>query len=388
MDNTCTIPNCNNEIFADEFCIFHCKKDTWYTKEKSKNNTEYKKWNTSLVEHFWNDFYTVIATNKDCSKFIFPEFDYYLFTNDIDEDPIHKQQISKINLKDIDFSESIFLSTCSIHNTKIINCNFDRCQLNYLQILKSDIIDCSFHGARFKDANIDGCFIKNVNFQWLSLDYISFTFSRIYDTNFNNSYFRNIELESAVVKDTTFQNTTILAGNIDTFRILKDYYFNLSDNIKGNYFYAKEMQEYCKEIIIAPYYDLKSIIRNIKNYFKFDDIKEKRKENIFNAFKNLFISSTRVATEGLLLIWNYLISNYGQNWLLPLIWLFTISFIIFININPNTSFNINEFAMFLNPFIKNTDKYNDIYAIWLTHKILETIFIYNFIIAIKRRTNR
>jgi len=44
--------------------------------------------------------------------------------------------------------------------------------------------------------------------------------------------------------------------------------------------------------------------------------------------------------------------------------------------------------MFLNPFIKNTDKYNDVYAIWLSHKVLETIFIYNFIVTIKRQMNR
>ena len=388
MNNTCTIPNCNNVIFSDKFCIFHVNKDTWYTKKNSKNNKEYKNWNTSLVEQFWNDFYTFIKINKDCSKFIFPEFDYYLFTVDINEEPIHKQHLNETNLKDINFKESIFLSTCSMHDTKIINCNFDQCKFNYLQILKSDIIDCSFHGAQFKDANIDGCYIKNVNFQWLNLDHISFTFSRIYNTNFNNSYFKNIELESAVVKDSTFQNTTILDGNIDTFRILKDYYFNLSDNIKGNYFYAKEMQEYCKEIITAPYYDVKSIINNVKNYFKYKNLKEQRKNNIYRAIKDLYKSLIRVLSEGLLLIWNYLISNYGQNWLLPLIWLFIFSFTIFIYINPNQIFNINEFAMFLNPFIKNTDKYNDIYAIWLTHKILEMVFLYNFIIAIKRRANR
>ena len=49
----------------------------------------------------------------------------------------------------------------------------------------------------------------------------------------------------------------------------------------------------------------------------------------------------------------------------------------------------NGFWEFLNPFNKKvSDKYEDVYGIWMLHKLLMTVFIYHFVIAIKRKTRR
>ena len=385
MKSHCKIENCKKEIFNNDTCIFHCKKDTWY-QEENLNEKKLKRWNNKLLESFWNEFYLHVQNNKDCTQFIFPEYDYYI---EIDyEDVIHIHHLTSLTLSSLDFSKSNFIEGLVVDNMKIYNCKFNQCSFKYLNIMGSEIDNCSFHGARFDSANLDGNNIQKTNFQWLDTDYMSFLYSKISESNFNNSYFKTLSLEHAVVSDSSFQNTTIISGNIHTFRVLKSYFFSINDNINGNYHYAREMQEYCKNIVFAPYYNFKRIIRNIKTYFKYTNHKKKRLGHIKGSIQDLFSSVKTFITDGPLLIWNFVVSNYGQNWILPIIWLFLSSYIIYKYINPNVNFDINEFSMFMNPFIKNTDKYDAFYALWMFHKLLESIFIYQFIIAVRRRTNR
>lgn len=384
--NTCSINNCKREKFNKEACIFHCKKNDWYEEQTSKNGIRVKHWDTKLVERFWNDFYLHIKENKDCTNFIFPEFEYYVDVNA--NDVIHKWHLSDFQLLKLDFSKSTFVSGLYINNSKLKNCKFNQCNFTYLHIFASEIDNCSFHGSRFESASLDGNTIYKTNFQWLHTDDMSFMYSKIKESNFNNSYFKTLNLEHAVVSDSSFQNITVLSGNIHTFRILKSYYQGIADNINANGYYAKEMQEYCKDIVYSPFYNFKNIVRNIRAYFKYDNDKTKRLEHIHNSIKEFFWSVKTFFSDGLLLIWNFLVSNYGQNWLLPLIWLFISSYIIYEKVHSNIIFDINEFSMFMNPFIKNTEKYNEFYALWMLHKLLESIFIYQFIVAVRRRLNR
>ena len=385
MKPNCKIKNCKKEVFNNDTCLFHCKKDDWY-QEESLNGKKLKRWDDKLLENFWDQFYLYIQNNKDCTQFIFPKFDYYIEISY--EDAIHKRPLTNSTLSSLDFSKSHFIDGLIVDNVKIYNCKFNQCSFSYLQILGSEIDNCSFHGVRFDSAYLDGNNIQKTNFQWLDTDYISFLYSKISESNFNNSYFKTLNLEHTVVSDTSFQNTTIISGNIHTFRILKSYFFNINDNINGNYHYSREMQEYCKDIIFSPYYSFKSVIQNTKSYFKYDNYKRKGVGHIYRSIQELFGSMKTFFMDGPLLIWSFVVSNYGQNWILPLIWLFLSSYVIYRYINPNIDFNINEFSMFMNPFIKNTDKYDNVYALWMFHKLLESIFIYQFIVAVRRRTNR
>ena len=391
MSLNCSSSNCNNKLYNNEHCIFHCTKDDWYTVETIKNYNnkmiESRTWNTKLLEQFWDEFDTYIINNNNCKEFIFPESEYYIFENNKYKDIEQRKHLENKDFLKINFDKAIFIESVSINKT-IINCTFKGTKFNYLDLSFTKIKDCNFHGANIKDLSIQAALIEDSSFKWLNANTMSLMYSHVYNTHFDSASIDNMDLLDVVIKDVSFQNIHLLKGDKDTYRVLKDYYFNISDNLKGNYFYAKEMQEYCKQIMFAPYYDVKQIVKDTIYTFKNKKHRKQKVKNIYNNFKYLFISLKTVITEGLLLTFNFLMSNYGQNWFLPLMWLVIFSLTIFISITPDKVFDVNEFAMFLNPFIKNTDKYNDVYAIWLLHKIMETIFIYNFIVAIKRKTNK
>lgn len=93
------------------------------------------------------------------------------------------------------------------------------------------------------------------------------------------------------------------------------------------------------------------------------------------------------------------ISDFGQSWVRPLLWIVLLTVIVlsFIHLDKfsfdyifSNKLNIwNEFWEFLNPFSKSVqEKYKDIYSVWMIHKLLMTVFIYHFVVAIKRKTKR
>lgn len=55
MSHLCKVEKCEKEVFSNDACIFHCDKKDWYEQE---NKT--KRWNTNLLETFWEAFTTHI----------------------------------------------------------------------------------------------------------------------------------------------------------------------------------------------------------------------------------------------------------------------------------------------------------------------------------------
>ncbi len=376
----CLDKDCNYDIFHEyEYCIFHCSKDDWFSIDKlhniNKKTIESKNWNIKLLEEFWEKFYEHIIFYKNCKKFIFPENECYL-----GEYFEKKDYFSDLKLDGFDFDKSDFKFCSEMTRNNLTNCTFRNAQFNYADFTFSKLENCNFHGSTFKNLNLSATNIKDTNFKWLNVaESANFMYSHIYNSYFDNSYINNFELENSVVKDISLQNIKVVKGDKHCYRILKEYHSKISDNILSNYYYSKEMQTYLKSIVLDPYYHIISITKNIR---------KQRFKNILNNTKFFFSSMSTFISDGLLLLWNFCVSNFGQNWFLPIFWLSFSSLGIFFYITPDKVFNINEFAIFLNPFTKSTDKFNDVYALWLLHKILETIFIYNFIIAIKRRTGQ
>lgn len=371
-------------MFEEDLCIFHCEKTSWYT---MKNKIKY--WNDDLLNLFWDKFYQILNTQKDYTKFIFPEADYY-FYYDEEENPIHFQKLSSLTFEKVDFNDSIFLTNVIFNECKFNKCNFRRVHADNITFLSSEVLECNFQGIPVKSLEFLDCVIEKTNLKWLSLNEMLFESCRLSETLFNNSYIENFDLSASILKDCSFQNTDIERGSIETYRVLKHYNENIKNDILSNQYYSKEMRLYCKDVIFGPYYSFKAGITNIRVTFdnhSLSHLKASRiKETIFYVYEDLKI----FFSEGPILLWNFLISDFGQSWYLPLFWFAITSVIIFNYVAGQIPFDINTFAVFINPFLTNlsTETYKNHYALWLLHKILETIFLYHFVIAVKQKTRR
>ncbi|MDP2077105.1 MAG: pentapeptide repeat-containing protein [Sulfuricurvum sp.] len=381
---TCKTKNCNYEVFKkDEFCIFHCEKNSWYTsKGKIKN------WNSHLVTTFWKKFQEHLEINKNCNSFIFPEDQYYV--EESSGDFTSAIQWNNLTLEDISFDKSKFLVTPSFVGLTIKNCSFRNCNTESMLFMSCKLDNCNFQGIQIDNVSMDGCHIENCNLQWISSKEFTMFASKIENTNFTNSYFYFLDLSDSSAKNCSFQNTKLSSGTRDTYRILKHYHDEVKNDIQASQFYAKEMQIYCKDIFMSPYYSFKSVINTFANRFKSTYTKDKYLLRIKKDIQTLLGDLNKLFAEGPILIFNLLISNYGQNWFMPLFWFTVSSTVIFDHIMPTTAFDINQFAMFINPFLNSTDTalYKTHYALWLIHKVLATIFLYHFVMAVKQKTRR
>lgn len=75
-ETTCTVSQCNFDIYQDDECIFHCCKDEnswWYTVVEK----EIKLWNRNKVKEFWIEIREKKMSQKDYNflGYIFPEFE-------------------------------------------------------------------------------------------------------------------------------------------------------------------------------------------------------------------------------------------------------------------------------------------------------------------------
>jgi hypothetical protein len=146
-------------------------------------------------------------------------------------------------------------------------------------------------------------------------------------------------------------------GSRETNRFLKNYYDSISDYIQANFYYQKEMEEQYKTVkwTSAEWY-------------------------VLNFGKG--------------------VSNFGSSWIKPLIWiiLYTLVFYRIANFDllsiegfreNHIVWMINDMIKFANPFSKSSAiDYGNLYWAWFVHKMFMTIFMYHFVVAIKRKTRR
>jgi hypothetical protein len=97
---------------------------------------------------------------------------------------------------------------------------------------------------------------------------------------------------------------------------------------------------------------------------------------------------------------NQWFSNFGQSWVLPLIWMFLITLIFYRLANHDLlsvdgfrenhiRWMLNDILKFSNPFSKaSTTNYGTMYWAWFVHKLFMSALMYHFVVAVKRRTKR
>ncbi|MDA3886008.1 MAG: hypothetical protein PF638_10495 [Candidatus Delongbacteria bacterium] len=387
----CSHTTCEYEVYEKDKCILHCdknEKNGWYELQNGK-----KIWNQKKVDDFWNAIREEI-TNLDkvnhVTDYIFPEFEKYIKQIVPNKDTLSKNYnfwvkgvgVNDLEINEISFRDCVFLGKTRFNHMNIgrlsfYSCSFsedltlsrsnfnkvyfDRCKVNgrmfivHSEFSKSDpslkLYDVEFN-KRLVIRNIQN---NNINISLnlchfyensiVDITYVGAKYFKLKDIyNYSKTFqIRDIEIQnefiiegtsinSLIFIDCNFAKTKKLAlksmslqniifDNINWGKINSDHIdanrdairqLKHSNDLQGNYiqankFYALEMEKYGEEI------------KDSKNYLE---------KAIFLISKNL--------------------SNFSQNWLLPIFWfIFLYSFLFDFLILKNNAFDFNTSSVFI-----------------------------------------
>jgi len=306
--------------------------------------------------------------------------------------------ISKLSIDNTSFEQSLTLNDCLIEeidiknkDKKMINkivfennefCKksdiyFENVDIGFLSF-KKNLNDSEFmsffninisQGLEFINSNLSNFEFHNCNFSKakIKIENVAFISNNGF-TIFNDVKWPSCkEFSYIIVKDE--EDNKILSLR-DTFRQLKYVNEKQGNIIDANKFYSAEMKEYKKEL------------------------------------KN---EKWRTYWQDKIIFWlNEKVSNFSQNWILPLIWFFSIGAVAFyisnidrakhyiissfdltrfpIIIMPPIKKVLEEYISFINPFSISSENTNSM--IWLVFKALSVFIIYQFIISLRRQTRR
>ena len=185
-NKTCSHLGCQNQKFLDisqneEYCIFHCNKNDWYT----ENSDKMKEWDDNLVKKFWKEVREKIEKeekDEDCdshdfSCFIFPKLENLLITRIPRVKSVYNFDfVAYFFKKPVDFARSKFLDDCTFENATFTK--------------KVDFIEAKFFSTTtFFNTRFDG-FTKfsNTTFHG-QVDFSKAKFSEEKQTLFDNTQF-------------------------------------------------------------------------------------------------------------------------------------------------------------------------------------------------------
>lgn len=264
------------------------------------------------------------------------------WTIDLKNIEINQFKCNKLSiLKELNFDE------VKINHFTIANSNIEK----KFRIKYSQIIDTFFTDTTFEDLQL----IDNKNDDFIEKREFRLKNTTIKSTVLDKLKLDNFNMKDAHVSDAKIGYVKFQKGSRETNRFFKNYYDSISDYIKADEYYRDEMEEQ----------------RKISKGF-----------------------------EKINLMLNKVISNFGQSWIRPFGLIFGLGIIFYILFHfqmlttEGYLFNHkmmiwNNFWEFMNPFSKKaTEEYQDVYGWWMIHKLLTTVLIYHFIIAIKRKTKR
>ena len=275
---------------------------------------------------------------------------------DMEDEELEKKRIkiSKLKIIDSTFKENVKFHGCEINNFKIDNVDFKK--------------NADFYKSKFNHG-VDGQILfKSINFQKLALfgDVIFcqeafFKYVTFEDyAHFKSSEFKKgLDLELANIAKVInfygikldYQENTLQ----ETYRIIKNEFIKAGNHIEANKYHACELQRR----------------------------KEKSQWNDPNRWS---------------LCLHGVSSNYGQNWLLPIFWIFMAG-IIFTIIN-----NLYTYPMYKEELIENIFKYMSLfnlkvdelfgntgflnYFLFMLHKIVLGYLYYQVFIAFRKDTRK
>ena len=425
-NNPCKCKSCTRSFSMDEYrytedetkCILHCTKENWYTTVNGK-----KDWTKSekKIKFFWELIHKIIDNEnkreditsisneylKDklvdiygyvYKKIIFPRINY----GNLDNQLLDFNDITNINIK---FENCIFLDeinfSCITKAKKVsfISCEFyndikfnNQIITEEFRFIKSNVYgkchfshvifneNVNFNKSKFNEISFQksvfqkGCIFSNVHF----IDILNFKYTQFYDkVIFRDAIITSkLDLRKTIFyKDANFlditlkerkmnsdyeyigQPTDIKVANRETARIIKNFYDNTNNIIEGNRFYKLEMIE-----------------------------KEKELKFLQKPFEWLVFKFHRLS------------SNHSQNWLLPLFWIFLISYLV---VSIKTTYGmfetilynffnydvLDKMANIINPFSIMT-KGEPLTFTMLIFKSIIVYLLYQFVVSIRQNTRR
>jgi uncharacterized protein YjbI with pentapeptide repeats len=125
---------------------------------------------------------------------------------------------------------------------------------------------------------------------------ISFKYSRLDHAYFVKNRFKYLNLHGIAIQNPFFSDNKIKEAERETFAYIKHFFDNGNDYISANYYYAREMQSYQKELF--PKTNAK-FFKKVFHWFNKPNLGDK-----------LVFGFSKIA------------SNFGQNIFLPLYWIF------------------------------------------------------------------
>jgi uncharacterized protein YjbI with pentapeptide repeats len=370
-------------------CVFHANWNLLnYKILKNPDNVLYKNctFEKQISSSSESDKLILEATQfKDC------QFTILHFENTIFKNPIFKNREGhRGKLETLEFYD------CIVENKFI----FNRHELEYFRLQ-----DTVFKGKfEFKDNRDVDVVIMNTNFEGL-VDFYKTNFKDFFAQKSIFNEFSGFEMcsfgNSDFMKAIEFEHVTFLS--FINFRDAKFYPgldmrdTNLKEypNFLDAYINPKNTDKETFRIIKHSF-DKVGNLTEANRYFSYEMNKEKKQTYFWENPEKKFV-----------LWFNYIISNYGQSFLRPLLWIFVLGIIhnlvnnwldnitiydIFANYNVNYE-NMKNLINTINTFAKNIPPFKRFLAegkefISLLFLLGYSTLIYHFIVAVKRITKR
>jgi hypothetical protein len=223
----------------------------------------------------------------------------------------HTNFKSTLFKEEVDFSNVHFLQEVNFNQTQFLKAsNFMKVQFKEESLFYNSIFEKKvlfdesgfhartvFHQCQFK---------KEASFSLVSSKYritffsctakrISFKYSRIYHAYFVKNYFEDLNLHGIAIQHPFFSDNKIDEAERETFAYMKHFFDIGNDYISANYYYAREMQAYQRELFPKSN---ASFFKKVYHWFNKPNLGDKL---VFGFSK--------------------LASNFGQNIFLPVYWI-------------------------------------------------------------------
>ncbi|MFT5660835.1 MAG: hypothetical protein ACI9TV_001479 [Sulfurimonas sp.] len=329
---------CNEiDVYEQDKCILHCKKteeNGWY-KFKDDGSKDWKK-SEYKIKEFWekiqDEIDNVTSQKNDLKKSgkeMKDEFNYEMFTYEYKRVIFPVSIINDLNHKsfynldkdiNINFDSCRFLGKTDFSLIqKAKNISFQKCLFcDYFELKGSQFNNlflfenCKLYKkATFQNIIFNGTtsFIKTTFYDNINFIHTKFESLALFNNvkgnklNFDNTFFKDeanfLNIKNKDGKKLESKNIE----NRETARIIKHSFEKLDNIIEANKFYALEMEKREEEL-------------DVKNF-----------------------------AEWLVFKFHKISSNHSQDWLLPILWMFSISFFYI------ALFQINDMSHSLGDFL-------------------------------------
>jgi len=345
------------------------EKNTWFSLPPYiKINSDKENWdilinkvdnlqNLHITWNIWNKLWKYKKIDIQNINFIDSDKNSYII-NYLDIDNLKIKFCSN-------FSKKLIFQNLDIANLNICNSDLWKTTFNWVKIKKIylenvTLNDCIFNWVDFPDNYIlenieysdsgnNQIYSIKITFFWKIKNFLLEISEIIFPDLFKKFYSKKIDIEYKKENKINYKSMK------DNYRQLKFVMEKNWNKTEANKFFEKEMDSYLKEVMV------KNVFLTWKDYWNID---------------NYFLKWGLVWEKITLLFWKIL-NNFGNNWIITVIWLFTfISYSTFIK----TEYKKIEEIWFINNFNNYIERVN----ILLYNLTLESFiwYVITFIIFI------